>query len=112
MQVQDCVAFVAGIGVSGNPPAGELRFARLGLVELDFPVRNAWSRADRARWMEQELPASLIKEQAERSVGAEQGCRDHNAERRKQPPNADQWLPRRERINPSRSSGLGMWFFG
>src|SRR5579862_1251771 len=55
--------------------------------------------------MKDELPASLIEEQAEGGVGADDRRSQHDTESREQPLAADEFLLRLQRV--ARSSGAG-----
>ena len=92
MKEEDGVVDVTRVGFGGNPPASELRFSGLSVVELDLLIRRAWRCGDGARWVKDELPASLIEEQAEGRVAANQGYCDDNAQGGEQPFAADELL--------------------
>ena len=80
MEEEDGVGGVPCAGFGGNPPAGELWLSGFGVIELDLLIRRAWRCGDGARWMKDELPAPLVEEQAEGSVGADGRDSEHDAQ--------------------------------
>jgi len=72
---EDSQVGVAGAGIGGNPPTGELRDGGLIGTEADELVRNAGDRgwvAGRAGGVQDELPLALVEEQAKGEIAAEE----------------------------------------
>src|ERR1700748_1864589 len=111
MQEKDGEGGIASGVSGGNPPAGELRLTGFGGVEFDLLVRNVQaggSCADGSRGMEDELPAALIKEQAERGIRADGSQFDRDCQRAEKPLSADERLLRAQGVLPSGGTGM-LW---
>ena len=96
---------MAAVQLGGNPPAGELRRGRLVRAEVDEFVGiacNGLRACACARGVQHELPLSLIEENAEGDVGAEQRGEQGESESFDEPRRTDHFRLRRRR----RAAGL------
>ena len=88
---------VAGGGIGGNPPAGELRGGGLIGTEVDEFVGDAcdgWRVRGGAGWMQNELPLALVEEPAEGEIAAEERSNGSDGDGFDQPDGADdfRWM--------------------
>ena len=111
MQKKDGVGGITSGVSGGNPPACELRLAGFGVIEFDLFVRDVQaggSCADGSRGVEDELPAALVKEQAERGIRADGAQCERHCQRAEKPFSADKRLLRTQGILPSGGAGV-LW---
>jgi hypothetical protein len=97
VQIENGVGRIRRLRGGRNPPPVELRDAGFRDVEVNLVKSEAhggWGRGESAGGMEEQLPLSLIEEQAERAVAADSGGAESRGESGEQPASADQrgWL--------------------